>query len=296
MKKYISAAAIAAILLTFAGCSSSDNSSVTASDNQTSSTVEESTSAATESSTTAETTTESSAEDTQPVESEPEETKPVETQPEESVPEETKPVETQPEESVPEETQPEETKPVETQPVETKPAETQPVETKPEETKPVESEPEETKPVESEPEETKPVESEPEESVPEQSESKCDKLANAAMEAISFPAMGIFDDAEAIQSYYSIDVSLCDDFAFYINMMSVHLNEVIVLKPTAGNENTLTEQIKAHLEYQKENGIWYPAQEESVAGAVWGVTPGGYIYLVIHADGQSAADAIIAAE
>ena len=168
-------------------------------------------------------------------------------------------------------------------------------ESTPEESKPEESAPEESTPEESKPEESTPEESTPEET-PNQSESKCDQLANAAMTAVEFPAMGIFDDVEALKDFYSIDVSLCDEYAFYINLMSTHLNEVIVLKPAAGNEETLSEQIKAHLEYQKENGVWYPAQEESVAGAVWGVTPGGYIYLVIHPNGQAAADAIIAAE
>ena len=261
MKKYISAAVIAAMLLTIAGCSNNNTSSAASSDTSTSSTVEESTSATTtDSTTTSETTTESSVE--------------------ESTPEESKPEESKPEDSNPEESKPAETKPAEPKPAETTPAETEPEETKPEETKPAE-----TEPVESEPEET-----------PEQGESKCDKLANAAMTAIEFPAMGIFDDAEALKDFYSIDVSLCDEYAFYINLMSTHLNEVVVLKPSAGNEETLSEQIKAHLEYQKENGVWYPAQEESVAGAVWGVTPGGYIYLVIHSNGQAAADAIIAAE
>lgn len=256
MKKYISAAVIAAMLLTIAGCSTNNSSSAASGDTSTSSTVEESTSATTsESTTTSETTTESSVE------------------------------ESAPEESTPEESKPEESKPEESKPAETKPAETEPAETEPAETKPAETEPAETEPVESTPEET-----------PEQSESKCDKLANAAMSAIEFPAMGIFDDVEALKDFYSIDVSLCDEYAFYINLMSTHLNEVIVLKPSAGNEETLSEQIKAHLEYQKENGVWYPAQEESVAGAVWGVTPGGYIYLVIHSNGQAAADAIIAAE
>lgn len=259
MKKYISAVTIAAILLTFTGCASSDNSS-TASDTSTSSVTESTTDTTTDSTTTSETTTD-------------------------STPDESTPTETEPAETTPAETTPAETTPADTTPDETKPAETTPAETKPAETTPADTTPAETEPVESAPEET-----------PEQSDSKCDKLANAAMTAVEFPAMGIFDDAEALKDFYSIDVSLCDEYAFYINLMSTHLNEVVVLKPAAGNEATLSEQIKAHLEYQKENGVWYPAQEASVAGAVWGVTPGGYIYLVIHAEGQTAADAIIAAE
>lgn len=144
--------------------------------------------------------------------------------------------------------------------------------------------------------ETSAPESTPEEAVPDMSSSRCAELAQAAVSAVEFPAMEAIYDAEIAKLSFGIDTSLCEDYCIMMNLISAQLNEVIVLKPSAGNEETLQKQVNAHLDFQKQNAVWYPAQEESVAGAATGITDGGYIYPVIHADGQTAADAIIAAE
>ena len=78
--------------------------------------------------------------------------------------------------------------------------------------------------------------------------------------------------------------------------MSAQLLWVIAVKPVAGSEEAVQTALDNFLAVQKENGAFYPSQEESVAGAVSGTTDDGYMYLVIHKNGQAVADAMVAAE
>ncbi len=115
-------------------------------------------------------------------------------------------------------------------------------------------------------------------------------LGNAAYNCVEWVAMEQITDAQAVTDYFGIDVSLCDEYYVSMAMMSVHLNEIIVVKPTSGNEETVRAQLDEHYAYIKEGAAFYPAQEKSAAGAVMGHTDDGFYYIIVHEIGSQIAD------
>ncbi|MGN0701012.1 MAG: DUF4358 domain-containing protein [Oscillospiraceae bacterium] len=217
-----------------------------------------------------------------PAETTPEE-KPAETTPEE------KPAETTPEEK-PAESTPEE-KPAESTPEE-KPAEStpeeKPAETTPEE-KPAETTPEE-KPAETTPEE-KPAESEPEE---KPAENRATTMGKAAYGAAEWPAMMECNDDETLKLLLNIEADKIEEYYYAYQMMSVHLNEILIVKPAAGCESAIKSAFDARFEYIKNGAAFYPSQEASAAGSVYGVTKDGYYYIIVHAEGSEIEAAMLA--
>lgn len=121
------------------------------------------------------------------------------------------------------------------------------------------------------------------------------RLADIALNAVEFPAMGDITQPEDIENLFGIDTSLCTEFAFIQNLMSVHLNEIVVLKPAEGSEDTVLEQLTKRFEYIRDEAAFYPDQELSAAGAVMGTTENGYYYLIVHEEGSKAQEALLAA-
>lgn len=137
---------------------------------------------------------------------------------------------------------------------------------------------------------------------PEDGESHAAAIAQAVSEAVQFPMMGEVNEtaasmeiepAELASTMYGIDLSLCSDYYLSGAMISAQLNEIIVVKPTEGSEDALKAALDAHFEYIKNDAAFYPAQELSAAGAVQGETASGYYYIIVHEDGETAANAII---
>lgn len=115
-------------------------------------------------------------------------------------------------------------------------------------------------------------------------------LGNAAFNCVEWVSMEQLTDDQAVTDYFGIDVSLCDDYYVSMAMMSVHLNEIIVVKPSAGNEDTVRAQLDEHYAYIREGAAFYPAQEKSAAGAVMGHTDDGFYYIIVHEIGSQIAD------
>ncbi|MBE6889219.1 MAG: DUF4358 domain-containing protein [Ruminococcaceae bacterium] len=120
-----------------------------------------------------------------------------------------------------------------------------------------------------------------------------DQMAANALTAVEWPAMMEVEDAEMINSFFGIDVSLCDEYYISNQIISAQLNEVIILKPAEGKEADLQAQLDAHFEYIKNDAAFYPEQEISAAGAVMGKTDSGYLYLIVHKDGADAEAALM---
>lgn len=118
-------------------------------------------------------------------------------------------------------------------------------------------------------------------------------MAANAMSAIEWPAMMEVADAESAELMLGIDLSLCEDYYITTQAMSVHLNEVIIIKPTAGSEDAVQQQLDEHFEYIKNGAAFYPAQEISAAGAVQGKTDNGYLYIIVHENGADAEAALL---
>ena len=121
-----------------------------------------------------------------------------------------------------------------------------------------------------------------------------EQMAANALTAVEWPAMMEVEDAEMINSFFGIDVSLCDEYYISNQLISAQLNEVIILKPAEGKEADLQAQLDAHFEYIKNDAAFYPDQEPSAAGAVMGELDNGYKYILVHADGAVVEEAVIA--
>ncbi len=119
------------------------------------------------------------------------------------------------------------------------------------------------------------------------------QMAANALTAIEWPAMMQVEDAELINSFFGIDPSLCEDYYISNQLISAQLNEVIIVKPTEGKEADLQAQLDAHFEYIKNDAAFYPDQEPSAEGAVMGKTDSGYLYILVHENAQTAADALM---
>ncbi len=122
------------------------------------------------------------------------------------------------------------------------------------------------------------------------------KLGAAAMEAVEWPAMMDVTDQEMATMFFNIDLNMCEDYYFSNQLISAQLNEILVAKPTAGNEDALKDAFDAHFEYIQTDAAFYPDQEASAAGAVSGTTEDGYLYIIVHENGADAAAAMLAAE
>lgn len=120
----------------------------------------------------------------------------------------------------------------------------------------------------------------------------CEEMAKAALEADTWPDMQTIDDAEVIESLFGLQIGLCEDFYVSNQLISAQLNEIIIVCPVYGSEDTVNEQLAAHLNYVKENAAFYPDQEPAAEGAVMGVLPNGYMYLIVHENGEAIASAI----
>lgn len=122
------------------------------------------------------------------------------------------------------------------------------------------------------------------------------KLGAAAMAAVEWPSMMDVTDSEMATMFFNIDLSMCEDYYFSNQLISAQLNEILVAKPTAGNEDALKDAFDAHFKYIQTDAAFYPDQEASAAGAVSGTTEDGYLYIIVHENGAEAAEAMLAAE
>ncbi len=125
---------------------------------------------------------------------------------------------------------------------------------------------------------------------------RAEEYANIVMNAVEWPAMGVKTDAEDVQLAFSIDTSLCEDYYFADNMMSVHFNRILIAKPSAGNEEALKAQFDSYASYldNMETDRLYEDQVISLSGRVHGETPDGYYYIIVHEDGAAAEAAMLA--
>ncbi|MGN1341451.1 MAG: DUF4358 domain-containing protein [Oscillospiraceae bacterium] len=115
-------------------------------------------------------------------------------------------------------------------------------------------------------------------------------LGMAASTCIEWGDLAQIEDEEMIGSLLDIDTALLEDYYVATAMMSVHLSEIIVVKPIAGSEDEVQAGLDEHFAYIKDGAAFYPAQEKSAAGAVQGKTEDGYYYIIVHEIGSEIAD------
>lgn len=123
-------------------------------------------------------------------------------------------------------------------------------------------------------------------------EKKADFYANEALKAVEFPKMTKVETAEEIDAFFEFNTANFADYALYMNVMSVQLNRVFVVKPIDGKHDEVYAELDAYLEDLVRTGTYYPAQEASAMGSQMGETIDGYIYIIVHEDSSPAVQAI----
>ena len=75
-----------------------------------------------------------------------------------------------------------------------------------------------------------------ESSKPETTTRTAEDIANAVFESVDWVAFEQVTDAEVAETLLGLDLSLLDEYSIYVPMMSVHLDELIIVKPKSGSE------------------------------------------------------------
>lgn len=123
-------------------------------------------------------------------------------------------------------------------------------------------------------------------------EKRADLYASAALNAVEFPKMTKVEAAEEIDAFFEFNIANYADFSLYMNVMSVNLNRVILVKPLSDKHDEVFAELEAYYNDLIENSAFYPAQESAAAGSKMGETTDGYIYIIVHEDGETAVRAI----
>lgn len=123
-------------------------------------------------------------------------------------------------------------------------------------------------------------------------EKKADFYAEIALNAVEFPKMTKVVEADEIDAFFEFNTANYADFSLYMNVMSVNLNRVIIVKPLPDKHDEVFAELKAYFDDLITNSAFYPAQESAATGAKIGETADGYIYIIVHEDGESAVQAI----
>lgn len=130
-------------------------------------------------------------------------------------------------------------------------------------------------------------------------DNKAGNMTKTALATDNWPAMDVVSDPETISIMISpdFDVDTLEEYCFTSNFISGQLNRVIVLKPKAESEADVSATLDAYFETvtTDPNIVFYPAQEESAAGAVKGKTDDGYYYIIVHQNGADIESAMLAA-
>ena len=123
-------------------------------------------------------------------------------------------------------------------------------------------------------------------------EKRADLYAKAALNAVEFPKMTKVEAAEEIDAFFEFNTENYADFSLYMNVMSVNLNRVILVKPLPDKHDEVFAELEAYYSDLIETSAFYPAQESAAAGSKMGETADGYIYIIVHEDGEAAVRAI----
>ncbi len=130
----------------------------------------------------------------------------------------------------------------------------------------------------------------------EATEGKAAKYAEAALTAGEWPGLESLTDAEIVESLTGINTADAEDFYVGLPATSANCEEIIVIKPVAGSEDTVKAALDNHMAIVTDPMNVYPSQEETIAGAVSGTTADGYYYLIVNKSGSDCADALNALE
>lgn len=103
-------------------------------------------------------------------------------------------------------------------------------------------------------------------------------------------AMALITDQETIDLLLpGLNLSMCDDYCFAYDMIGISSQRIIAAKAKPGSEEAVKKAFDGCFEMIKNdpNVSFYPAAQDSVNGAVKGVTSDGYYYIIVHKNGSA---------
>ena len=83
-------------------------------------------------------------------------------------------------------------------------------------------------------------------------ERTAEDLAQAVFKAIDWVSSEQITDAEIAKTMVNLDLDLLDDYSIYLPTMSVHLDEIVIVKPKAGKEAEVQAELDEHFAYIKD--------------------------------------------
>ena len=126
-------------------------------------------------------------------------------------------------------------------------------------------------------------------------QSDAEKMVDKALKADKWQSMDFVTEQSYVNALFSDKIVLadCEDYCMASNIISSQLNKIIVIKPKPGKEAALEEAMDEYYEYVCTEGAAYPDQQASAAGAVKGENEDGYIYIIVHQNGNLIEDAML---
>lgn len=127
-------------------------------------------------------------------------------------------------------------------------------------------------------------------------QSEAEKMVDKALKSDKWQSMDFVTEQSFVDALFSDKIVLadCEDFCLTSNIISAQLNKILVIKPKADKAKALEAAMSEYYEYVRTEGAFYPDQQASAAGAVMGKTPDGYIYIIVHPNGNLIADKMLA--
>ncbi len=122
-----------------------------------------------------------------------------------------------------------------------------------------------------------------------------EKMAEKALNADEWPSMESVTEQDFVDALFSEKIVLadCEDYSMASNVISAQLYKLLIVKPKAEKADEIQKAMDEYFDYVKTESAFYPDQEASAAGAVKGKTDSGYIYIIVHPNGQSIADEML---
>lgn len=124
-------------------------------------------------------------------------------------------------------------------------------------------------------------------------QTEAQRLAEFALNSIEFPSMVAVTDPETLSTVMQLDSSDFADYGIYMQMISVHLEEIIVVEPVEGKMDAVLEQLNVHKDALINNFAFYPDQLEAAQATIVG-SKGKYAYLICDINAQTVVDALLA--
>lgn len=117
------------------------------------------------------------------------------------------------------------------------------------------------------------------------------RLANVILGSVEFPQTVEITDEAQISDGIGLDLDKIDEYCVLQQMMSVHLVEVIVVKPAPGEMDNVINELNERKKDLLDTYAFYPNQVASAENTVVG-RKGDYAYLICHEESEKAEEAL----